>query len=135
MNSKINLITPPDKLFNYSENFLLIKPSTSIKIEFQKILAQIDVEINVYLYEDEQNIEWLLDVLHRADICIIDIDNCDPTTKLFISYILALEGVFYITKDDITPYGLLNKNRIYDFSWMTPPGGNQDEDEDEEKNE
>lgn len=131
MNSKINLITPPDKLFNYGENFLLIKPSTAVKIEFQKILAQIDAEINVYLYEGEQNIEWLLDVLHRADICIIDIDNCDPTTKLFISYILALEGVFYITNDDVTPYSLLNKNRIYDLSWMIPTDNEQDEEENE----
>lgn len=129
MNNKINLITPPDKLFNFDNNFLLIKPSTPVKVEFQKILAQIDEEINVYLYEGEQDIEWLLDVLHRADVCIIDIDNCDSMTKLFVSYILAFPGVFYFTTDEVTPYRLLNKNRIYDLSWLTPNEEEEEEDE------
>jgi hypothetical protein len=129
MNNKINLITPPDKLFNFDNNFLLIKPSTQVKVEFQKILAQVDEEINVYLYEGEQNIEWLLDVLHRADICIVDIDNCDSMTKLFVPYILAFPGVFYFTTDEVTPYGLLNKNRIYDLSWLTPNDEEEEEDE------
>lgn len=129
MNNKINLITPPDKLFNYGNNFLLIKPSTTVKVEFQKILAQIDEEINVYLYEGEQNIEWLLDVLHRADVCIIDIDNCDSMTKLFVSYILAFPGVFYFTNDEVTPYSLLNKNRIFDLSWLTVEDEEEEEDE------
>ena len=128
-NTKINLITPPDKLFNNTSNFLLIKPSTAVKVEFQKILANIDAEINVYLYEGEQNIEWLLDVVHRADICILDIDNCDPVTKLFVSYILALDGVFYFTKDDQTPYQLLNKNRIYDLSWLQVETDDEEDDE------
>jgi len=130
MNNKINLITPPDKLFNSVSNFLLIKPSTTIKIEFQKMLAQVDEEVNVYLYEGEQNIEWLLEIIHRADICIIDIDNCDSMTKMFVSYMLALPGVFYFTNDETTPYGLLNKNRIYDLKWMISV-----EDEEEEEDE
>ena len=34
---KINLITPPDKLFNLNPGFLLVKPSTKVKMQFQQL--------------------------------------------------------------------------------------------------
>ena len=32
---KINLITPPDKLYNSNMSYLLVKPSTKIKLQLQ----------------------------------------------------------------------------------------------------
>ena len=32
---KINLITPPDSLFNINPGYLLVKPSTKLKVQFQ----------------------------------------------------------------------------------------------------
>ena len=46
---KINLITPPDKLFNLNPGYLLIKPSTKVKMQFQQILSQVDEDLNVYI--------------------------------------------------------------------------------------
>lgn len=113
---RINLITPPDKLFNNNLSYLLVKPSTKIKMQFQTILSKIKFDLNVFVYDQEEsNIEWLLSVATQVDEVVIDIDNCDPTTKLFVSLLLAEQNVYFITNDDITPYGLISKNRIYDL--------------------
>ena len=52
---KINLITPPDKLFNLNPGYLLIKPSTKVKMQFQQILSQVDEDLNVYIYYTDEN--------------------------------------------------------------------------------
>lgn len=131
---KINLITPPDKLFNLNIGYLLIRPSLTVKQQFQTILSHNIEEINVFIYDDEHDLDWLLSVAAQADIIIIDVDNCDPTTKLFITYLLAQPNTHYITTDEITPYGLINKNRIYNLDWIISQleGEEEDEGEDDE---
>lgn len=113
---KINIITPPDKLFNLNMGYLLVKPSVYVKQQFQAILSQNIEEINVFVYdESEHDIDWLLSVANQCDVTIIDVDNCDPITQKFITYLLAQPNTHYITNDELTPYGLINKNRIYDL--------------------
>jgi len=114
---KINLITPPDKLFNQNINYLLIKPSKEIKIQFQQILSEILEDINVFIFDEkETDIDWMLSVAHQCDLIVIDVDNCDPITKNFVSYILSFPNTYYISKDETTPWKILNKNRIFDLS-------------------
>jgi hypothetical protein len=130
---KINLITPPDKLFNNNLSYLLVKPSTKIKMQFQTILSSIVNDLNVFIYDQEEsNIEWLLSVAGQVDEVVIDIDNCDPTTKHFISLLLAEPNVYYITNDELTPWGLISKNRIYDLDWIVTRLQEEDEDSEEE---
>jgi hypothetical protein len=136
---KINLITPPDALFNSNIGYLLVKPSTKLKVQFQTILSVIDEEINVYVYDTEEiDIAWMLNAANNTDIIIIDIDNCDPITKNFVSVLLANANAFYMTEDEITPWGLLSKNRIYNLDWLVEQinQAKQDlEDNDEEDDE
>ncbi len=116
---KINLITPPDKLFNLNPGILLIKPSVKVKMHFQQLLSQTDEDINVYIFDtDETNIEWMLSVCQQADIIIVDIDNCDNITKSFVSFMLAQPNVHYMTSDENTPYNLISRNRIYNLDWI-----------------
>ena len=125
---KINLITPPDKLFNQNINYLLIKPSTEIKIQFQQILSQLVDDINVFIFDEkETDMDWMLSVAHQCDAVIIDIDNCDPVTKNFVSYLLSMPYCHYITTDELTPWNLISKNRIYNLDILIQ------EDEDEEE--
>jgi hypothetical protein len=135
---KINLITPPDKLFNINPGYLLVKPSTKIKMQFQQILSQCNMDVNVYIYDtDEADIEWMLSVSQQADFVILDIDNCDATTKNFISFLLAQPNSYYITNDEITPWQLISRNRIYNLDWITEvinavdDGDEEQEDQDE----
>ena len=113
---KINVITPPDKLFNQNPSILLVKPTNEVKEAFQKYICQIVEELNVFVYdENEMDLDWLLSVHSYADVSIIDIDNCDVITRSFVTFMIAQTDTYYITKDEITPYGLISKNRIYDL--------------------
>jgi hypothetical protein len=130
---KINVITPPDKLFNLNMGYLLIKPSLYVKQQFQLILSQNIEEINVFIYEEaEHDIDWLLSVANQCDVTIIDVDNCDPITQKFITYLLAQPNTHYITNDEITPYGLISKNRIYNLDWIVDQINQQNQEDDTE---
>ena len=94
----INLITPPDKLYNANVSYMLIKPSTKVKMQFQNLLSKIEEDINVYVFDDiETDIDWLLSVSQTSDFVIVDIDNCDSQTKLFIALILTQPNAHYMT--------------------------------------
>jgi len=130
---KINLITPPDKLFNLNLSYLLVKPSVNVKQQFQTILSHNIEELNVFIYDDnETDISWLLSVSQQADITVIDIDNCDPTTKLFITFLLAQPNTHYITNDELTPYGLISKNRIWNLDAVVAAFTGEEEDDEED---
>lgn len=116
---KINLITPPDKLFNLNLNYLLVKPSTHVKQQFQTILSHSIEEVNVFIYDQEEtDVSWLLSVAMQSDVVIIDVDHCDPITLKFVTFMLAQPNTHYITNDELTPYGLISKNRIYDLDFI-----------------
>lgn len=133
---KINLITPPDNLFNNNVSYLLVKPSTKVKMQFQTLLSAIDEDINVYIYDtDEADIAWMLNAANQVDFIIIDIDNCDATTKTFVSLLLTNSKTFYFTNDEITPYNLISRNRIFNLDWILEAIKNlEDEEEDDEEN-
>jgi hypothetical protein len=128
---KINLITPPDKLFNLNLGYLMIKPSTKVKLQFQQILSMSVDDLNVYIFdEDDTDIEWMLSVSQQADIIIIDLDNCDPLTKNFASLLLAQPNTFYLTNDSTTPWNLISRNQIFNLDWIIEKL-NKEEDEDD----
>ncbi len=130
---KINLITPPDKLFNLNPSYLLVKPSTKVKLQFQQLLSQSDADLNVYVYDqDEADIEWMLSVSQQVDFIIIDIDNCDSITRNFISFLLAQPNTHYLTNDEITPWGLISRNRIYNLDWILEILKEEDIDDEED---
>lgn len=125
---KINLITPPDRLYNSNISYLLIKPSTKLKMQFQQKLSQIDEDINVYIFDDdEQDIDWLLSVSQSVDFTIIDIDNCDKLTMLFVALILTQANAHYYTESDLIPWHLISRNRIYNLDWIQEVLDNDEE--------
>jgi hypothetical protein len=131
---KINLITPPDKLFNSNINYLLVKPSTIVKQQFQAILSKNFEEVNVFMFDDQEvDIGWLLSIAVQADCIIIDVDNCDVITRQFVTFMLSLPNAHYITKDEVTPYGLISKNRIYNLDWIAEQLTEDEEEDDEDE--
>jgi hypothetical protein len=125
---KITLITPPDKLFNMNLSYLLVKPSNFVKEQFQTILSQSIEDLNVFIYDnDDSDIGWMLSIAQQVEVVIVDIDNCDPITQKFATFMLAAPNVHYLTKDETTPYNLINRNRIYDLNWIVESIKNQQE--------
>lgn len=116
MTDKIFIITPPDKLFNQNKDILMIHPSTRIKEEMQELIRKSNKGQNIYIYdldEESHDLEWLLTISKVADIIVLDVDNCSPTVRLLVSYIISLPHTYWLTNEDKSCYTLLNPNRIY----------------------
>ena len=114
----ITLITPPDRLFNKSYSFLLIYPNSEIKQQLQNIIAEWNEPINVFLYEQgelEHNIDWLLNVCHRVDHIILNIDQCPSKLRDLSSYIISLPQTYWLTNGEQMFYNKISPNRIYNL--------------------
>lgn len=118
--SDVTLITPPDTLMNNVYSILLVHPNEDTKKQISDLLENVTKPINIYLYEQEDDLEvsWLIQQVKNANMCIIDLDLCSPIVKNLSGWIVAQPNTFYLTNDPITPYNLLNVNRIYDLNWL-----------------
>jgi hypothetical protein len=127
---RVTVITPPDKFFSLDIGYLLVKPTQSVLENFHAILGQSEEDINVFIYDtDEADIEWVLSVANQVAVIIIDIDNCDPITKSFVTFMLTHPHAYYITNDETTPYNLISKNRIFDLDWIVEQIKNEEDDD------
>jgi hypothetical protein len=112
---------------------LLIKPSGTVKQQFQTILSRSIDDLNIFIFDDQEtDISWMLSVAQQVDVVIVDVDNCDPVTKSFVTFILAQPTAHYITSDETTPYNLISKNRIWDLNGIVEQFTNQEEEDDDE---
>jgi hypothetical protein len=117
-------------------SYLLVKPSNHIKQQFQTILSVSMDDLNVFIYDTEDiDTSWLLSVAIQVDCVIVDIDNCDSITQKFVTFMLAQPNAHYITSDEITPYKLISKNRIYNLDWIVEQIQNQEEEDDNDSQE
>lgn len=120
--TKINVITPPDVLHNQAASFFLICPNAQLRAQFQKILENLQITCNIYLYdpqtEDERNYDWLLNIAKMADYVIINLDDMPVVERNLSSFLISLPNSFYLTNDEVTPYNMLSVNRIYDLDWL-----------------
>jgi hypothetical protein len=116
----VNLITPPDKLLNNNISVLNVYPSDSLKEEWKDVLRGITEDINLYLYENQAQIdhEWLLNIVKICDYVIIDFDNCDEKVRELKSYFLTQNNVYWLTNSMEPYYNLLSVNRIYNLDWF-----------------
>ena len=116
--TKLNLITPPDRLYNNNYSFLLIYPSTTVKEQFNNIISDDDRALNVYLYEveqDEHDPDWLLGLAKQADCVILDIDNCPSSIASLASYFIANTNTYWLTNGEQMWYNKISPNRIYNL--------------------
>jgi len=115
MEPVINLITPPDKLYNGNLSFLLVSPSDDKKEQFNQMAKRIGQDLNVYLFDKtETDVPWLLDVSQQVDHIILDIDNISQEYQWLIGYFLSFNKTFYLTSAEQMSYNVINTRRIYD---------------------
>ena len=137
MFGKVNIISPPDNLFNQSPGYLLVRPTKVMMLEFQQILSDGQDDVNIFVFDETENdISWLLSVSHQVGFIIINIDNCDDKVRPFISLMLMHPNSCYISSNDDTPWELINRNRIYDvndiFEYINSYDDNDDENDDDD---
>lgn len=108
----INLITSPDKVFNETPSIALINLADGYKEQLNEIFKLFDGNLNLYLSDNEAQVQWLLDIVQNVDYIILDIDNTTENQWL-IGYLLHFEKTFYLTEATHMLYNTINVNRIY----------------------
>jgi hypothetical protein len=126
---KINIVTPPDMLFNDSFQLLVIYPSKQLQDDLQNnFLANTDIDVNVYVYDKPiqttQEVEWLLSVFKQCDTAIIDVDNASPWARDLTSYMIAKNKTYWLTNSQDSVYNSLSNNRVYNLDFLSAIGDN-----------
>ena len=90
---KVNLITPPDQMYNQNISILLIDPKDDIKNDFNNVLKTNTNDINLYLWEtqiDHNDYKWLIQVINSVDKIIIDLQH-PSVSKEFVQLLLRMK--------------------------------------------
>lgn len=122
MKNKVTLITPPDIYENSSNSVLFINVQDRDQEKITNWLSNSESEenINIYFYSGEQETEWLLYALSRADLTFFDVDNHCGLTQLLAGYIISMNKVYYQTQQaDIGQvYQHINSRRVPDMDFF-----------------
>jgi hypothetical protein len=118
MTATITLITPPDIYQNDRTSILFIDLTEDEQDKISKWLGQNGSELllNIYYYQGETNVPWLLHALSCSNFKYINVNNMSATTSYLAGYILSKSDVFYYTTDEnvASLYSHINLNRVKD---------------------
>lgn len=101
MTGKITLITAPDFYENSNTSILFVNISDTEQENISRWLGnkKLDIDLNLYVYNDEINVSWLLYALNVCKLKYINIDNTGTISKALTGYILTKNNVYYKTQD------------------------------------
>jgi hypothetical protein len=120
--SKFLIVTTPDYFHGNMPTSLIINPSTEEKEILQAWIKDNDVEMLLYVYDNSQDIEWLLNVAKMSDSIYFNLDNSTDISYYYISYLVSLPKVMYQAQNN--DYSIINKDRIQNIdeyiqrNWM-----------------
>jgi hypothetical protein len=105
----ITLISPPDIFENENYSILLMNISDQEQEEASLWLGKNlkDQNVNVYYYQGEPNIEWLLYAIALCKGVYLNCNNNSEITKWITSYVLGKSNVWY-KSDDKNLVGLMS---------------------------
>lgn len=120
MNGKITLITPPDFFENSNLSILFFNLTENEQEEISKWFSKKDINqnLNIYLYSNENNLEWLLYALNRCDYKFINLENLNFISHWYSSYILSKSNVYYRCEDInlSSLFKYINQNKVNDIN-------------------
>ena len=98
----ITLITPPDIFENGNTGILFMNISEEEQEASSKWFSDNTIEqpINLYYYQGENNMPWLLHAVAASKAVYLNCDNDSDFTKWLTSYILSKHNVWYSAKDE-----------------------------------
>lgn len=105
----LTLVTPPDYYHNSQFKSLIVNPSEEEKTTISDCLKYNDISISVYLYDNSENIEWLLNVTNTANTVYINVDNSKDLSYYYLSYLVSQPNVTW--KSDRVDYSIINKDQ------------------------
>lgn len=116
MAAKITLITPPDIYQNDQDSIIFIDLSEKDQDAASEWLGKAELNLNVYFYQGENNVPWLLHSLSCSQYRYINLNNMSAVTGYLAGYIIARPGVHYTVDDTNVAdlYSHINLNRVTD---------------------
>lgn len=93
---------------------LLINPTADEKNLVQEWLKDNDVEMVLYVYNNDNDITWLLNIASTSDSIYFNIDNTTDISYNYTSYLISNPKVTYNSNQ--LDYSILNNNRTYDIN-------------------
>jgi len=114
MPAKITLITPPNIFQNDCLSVLFFDLTDAEQDEVSAWLVKEDINLNIYFYQGETNVPWVLHALSCADYKYINVNNWSAITSYLAGYILSKNNVFYSAEDISVAdlYSYINNNRV-----------------------
>ena len=113
MTSKLLIVTSPDYHHGNMIKSLLINPTADEKNQVQEWLRDSDLEMTLYVYNNDANITWLLNIASTADSIYFNVDNTTDLSYHYSSYLISNPKVAY--KSQHLDYSIINKDRIYNI--------------------
>jgi len=122
MKNKITLITPPDYYENYNRSILFICVNEQDQEKITKWFSNssYDQDLNVYFYSGEDQMEWLLWSVARANHTFIDLDTDSYITKAISGYLVSRPNVYMQTHNEQTAriFSYINANQVPDIDFF-----------------
>jgi len=112
--NKLILVTSPDYFHGDMMKSLLINPTADEKNHVQEWLKDNDVDMTLYVYNNDDNAAWLLNIASTSNSIYFNVDNTTDISYNYISYIIANQKVTY--KSQNLDYSLINQNRTFDIN-------------------
>lgn len=109
--SDITLITPPDDVFIDGFRLLLVDVSRDQSKTITEALGFLEKTptIIVYVWNNEQTIEWLIDKKHKSDLIIF---NAESENRELVGYMAAQNSSYYM--GTLRPFEIINNRAIRD---------------------
>lgn len=119
MATKITLITPPDLFQNERDSLLLIDINEEEQDAISKWLGEHeeDIHLNIYFYQGEADLPWLLHALSCSTFVYINVNNMSIVSSYLVSYILSKsKSYFKVDNKNIADiYRYINNNQVQDI--------------------
>jgi len=116
----ITLISPPDIFENENYSILLMNISDQEQEASSLWLGKniVDQNVNLYYYQGEPNIDWLLYAISASKGVYLNCNNTSEITKWITSYILGKPNVWYKSSDAnlIALMSYINQKNVNDIT-------------------
>lgn len=110
------IVTYPDYYHDKSKKVCLINLDIDEKIAVSEWLLKQDLELTIYQYNNEDHLDWLLNVVNQSNSIYINVDNSKDISYYYISYLVSLPNTKYSSiKLDYSPINKGKVSNIYEY--------------------